>query len=124
MLYQSSPFSSSIPASNLQFTDEYYQLTDKISDVIEYINRCGGFTVIGWYKRGRINDQSIITETNNRNTNNEELDNQVDSGNISYHICEIRPTNYRINTVGHQMQEELEALKYDMTRLHHMGGNH
>jgi hypothetical protein len=123
MLYQSSPFSSSVTASNLQFTDEYYLMVEKIESVMNYINTNGGFTVIGWYKRGKINDQSIVSETNNRNNNEVQANNQVDSGNISYHVCEIKPTNFRINTDAHPMQEALNLLKYDMTRLHHTGGN-
>ena len=45
MLYQSSPFPSTICASDLQFTDEYFELQEKIERVVDLINSDGGFTV-------------------------------------------------------------------------------
>ena len=51
-------------------------------NVVRYINDNGGFTVIGWYKKGSINDIST-----------EESDNQVESSEMGYHIVSITPTN-------------------------------
>ena len=65
MLYQSAPFPSSLRASALQLTDHYWDLTDTIERVVKFINDNGGFTVIGWYKRGLINDQSLTSDNSN-----------------------------------------------------------
>ena len=70
---------------------------------IHFTNDDGGFTFVGWYKRCVINDKSRIAsrKINNNdgsntaakyNTNEEGM--QVDSGEISYHIVSINPTNH------------------------------
>ena len=66
-----------------------------LENCIELINDIGGFTVVGWYKRGNINGKSpiVFRKINNANGGNtaanydtNEEDMQVDSGEISYHI--------------------------------------
>ena len=66
----------------------------------------GGFTAIGWYKRGIINDQSLIAarkissggnindNANNTNNNISNNDMQVDASDISYHFVHISLTNH------------------------------
>ena len=57
---------------------------------MEYVNNNGGFTVNGWYKRGEINDVS-----------NDDIQNEVESSDIVYHIVYMFPTNRAIvNRVG------------------------
>ena len=56
-----------------------------IDKVIGFINDHDGFTVVGWYKRGEINDSS-----------NEESNNQVESSEIAFHIISIMPKNKRL----------------------------
>ena len=62
------------------------QLIDCMNNCVNYINSHGGFTIIGWYKRGLIDDKSLITLNNADNR-------QVQSGDISHHIVSIMPTN-------------------------------
>ena len=38
------------------------RIEESIDKVIEYINYTDGFTVIGWCKRGRINDPLVVTK--------------------------------------------------------------
>ena len=73
-----------------------------MEDCVGLINNNGGFTVIGWYNRGVINDKSLISAHNinfdgssggNTNFNMTKYDIQVDSGEISYHIVTISPSN-------------------------------
>ena len=56
--------SNRIPAdtreSSLQFTDAFFTLESTVDQVIDFINENGGFTVFGWYKRGIINDTSLV----------------------------------------------------------------
>ena len=84
-----------------KLTDEYWNLLDYISNAIDFINENGGFTIIGWYKRGVINDQSIITENivqggNNGISNNTSTDNQIDNGEMNYHPYFIKPTDMQL----------------------------
>ena len=80
-----SPFSESVKFNVMDYTPAYFRLTDCIDVVISYINMHGGFTVIGWYRRGEINDIS-----------NDEVQNKVDSSEIGYHIVSMYPTNKTI----------------------------
>ena len=64
---------------------------------MKYINENGGFTVIGWYKCGEINDIS-----------NEESQNEVESSDIGYHIVSIVPTNREI-----VKRTEFNNMKFD-----------
>ncbi len=66
----------------LDYTPAYYKLQYCIDNVLEYVNTNGGFTVIGWYKRGEINDISI-----------DDSQNVVESENIWYHVVSMYPTN-------------------------------
>ena len=100
-LYQNAPFPSAIRADSLQLTDDYWNLSNCISNVIDFINENGGFTIIGWYKRGVINDQSTITENivqggNNGISNNTSTDNQIDNGEMNYHPYFIKPTDMQL----------------------------
>ena len=72
-----------------------------LENCIQFINDNGWFTVVVRYKKGVINDKSLIASqkidnTNvrsnaaNYNTNKDDM--QVDSGEISYLIVSINPT--------------------------------
>ena len=89
-LYLKDDFTSTIRFNLLDYTTSYFTLQKDADDVVEYINTNGGFTVIGWYKRGEINDVS-----------NDDSQNEVESSEIGYHIVYIFPTNRAIvNRVG------------------------
>ena len=89
----------------LQLTEAGINMFNTIDVCINSIDSHGGFTVIRWYKRGIINDQSIIADSkinsgcningNSNNTNNSISNNdmQVYSGDISYHFVHMDPTN-------------------------------
>ena len=81
-IFMKSSFSVSVRFNILDYTPVYYRLVDCIDNVVDHINDNGGFTVIGWYKRGGINDIS-----------NDESENQVESSEIGFHIVSIYPTN-------------------------------
>ena len=72
-------------------SEEYFDIEDAIRNVVELVNNNGGWTVVGWYKRGKINDQSMdndSNQSNNRNGNNNDED-QVDNGEICFHLCVV-----------------------------------
>ena len=66
--------------------------------MIDYVNNHNGFTVIGWYKRGEIDDH---TQTN-------EQKGKVEAGEIG-HVISIFPTKGNIN---------IEAFKFNVGKLH------
>ena len=100
-------------------------LTD-LENCIELINDNGGLTVVGWYKRGVINDKSIISpqKINNANCGNtasnyntNKRDMQVESGEISYHIISINPQNHEFLDTTYQLGICLGRLKFDVKKI-------
>jgi hypothetical protein len=90
----------------MQMTTLYFVMMDNLDNCIRCINDNGGFTVVGWYKQGKINDQSMHNDSNNQNNNRNGIndnDEQVDNGEISYHLCVVTPSN-------HWFYEELSGL--------------
>ena len=53
-------FPIGVQANDLQLSEAFWLLGDSIKDTIEFVNRNGGWTVIGWYSRGLINDRMLI----------------------------------------------------------------
>ena len=77
----------------------YYRLSETIDKVVEYINSAGGFTVVGWYKCGEINDQS-----------NDDSQNEVESSEIGVHVVSIQPTDKKV------LDDPIyKAMKFDLT---------
>ena len=117
-LYLSENLSPSILLQQLQMTTEMFDIEDTMQDVIRFIhNQIGKFTVIGWYKRGVISDRSMLAESNTNNTasyvNNNIVTNQVDNGDLNFHITQIFPTDQTV-----LRSQYLQDLKYDISQLH------
>ena len=98
MIYMKQAFSPTVGINQVDATDEYFKLHDCVDNVVEYINANGGFTVLGWYKRGEINDSS-----------NDDSQNQVESSEMGYHVVSMNPTNLKVLD-----RAEFQTLKYDM----------
>ena len=52
--------------------------------------------MVGWYKRGTIDDKSVTQDIFKRNGDAANIEGQVELGSISYHIYQLRPTNCRV----------------------------
>ena len=119
LLYLSQRLPPSVKISALNMTNEYFVLLDCITHVLDVINNNGGFTVIGWYRRGIINDRSLIESNNasNGNQNNNAEDIQVGAGEVNYHVIDLYPTDtsYLDKTTLNGMS--LNVLKFDVTNL-------
>ena len=81
-------------SSNLE---NLYECMDQ---VLDFYNKNGGFTIIGWYKRGEIND-SIQNESE-----------KVTSSVVTYHVTSIYPSKY-IDSHA----KETEMMKYDVLKV-------
>jgi len=123
-------FSGDIPGSckfyMLQLTDAAINMNSALEECVELINENGGFSVVGWYKRGIINDQSLIAarkivnnsinqNSHNNNSSNEEL--QVDAGEISYHFVQIFSSNCDFLDNNAILGQRLNAMKFDITEI-------
>jgi len=118
-LYLSDHISPSVTLHQLDLaTEEFHKLMICIQDVVKFVNENGGFTVIGWYKRGTINDRTLVNSTagpSNFSANEQE---QVDAGDVNYRIIELLPTNKKLFDASCLPGSALALLKYDVTRLH------
>ena len=87
-------FPIGVQANDLQLSEAFWLLGDSIQETIRFVNKNGGWTVIGWYSRGLINDRmltGLINSVNSSNLNNAEV--QIDGADLTYHFCKIIPTN-------------------------------
>lgn len=124
-LYLSDVIPGSVKLYMLQLTEGSMKMLLSVKRCIEFINENGGFTVVGWYKRGVINDKSLLASRNpngtvggnsGNNKNNEE-DVHVDAGEISYHIVHITPSNRDLLSPTSILGIGLQALKYNVGEI-------
>ena len=64
-LYMDGDIPGSCRLYHLQLTDAYNKLLECIDTCINFINDHDGFTIVGWYKRGIINDKSLMAQDKN-----------------------------------------------------------
>ena len=126
-LYLTGDIPGSVKLYMLQLTEAFIHMFEAMERCIQLINSNGGFTVVGWYKRGVINDKSLITARNLSNTSNAALntteeDLHVDSGEISYHIVHISPTNKDFLDDSKVLGVRLNALKYNVSAIEMTSG--
>ena len=127
LLYQTAVFSSQIRSTALDLTDEYFELEEAVNNAIELINDNGGFTVIGWYKRGNIADRTILHQNKVNSegkayapvSGNDES-NQIDNGKINFHPCVIKPTNNNFFDRERVLYRLLNQNKFDVSKLMHL----
>jgi hypothetical protein len=121
-LYLSGNVSPNVLLEQIQFTAEMFEMMACIDRVLAYIHNNGGFTIIGWYKRGIINDRSLVSNNSNSNSNNNNNRNEnenmkVDSGEIHFHITQILPTDRSMLDPESTMGRQLNSLKFDISKF-------
>ena len=97
----------------LTMTQEYFDIEDSITNVVELINDNGGWTVTGWYKRGLITDKSLL-EVPPSNV----VSTEVVSGQINYHIVQLLPSNEDFMDEDTDLFKELQLKKYDTSQMY------
>ena len=86
--------------------------------MINFVNINGGWTIIGWYSRGIINDKTLTGLINNSTNNNQnDAEIQVDGGDLTYHFCKIVPTDTSILDTSTYHGEELNGMKFDVNTI-------
>ena len=91
-----------------------------MNNCIHFINERGGFRVIGWYKRGVINDRGLVDGSRNTNTNNRSEVVQTDNGEIHFNIVHITPTNSEFHDPSSVLYEQMEEMKFDVSQLYRL----
>ena len=109
-----------IRASYFSDPDIEDELLSCTRNVMRYINDRGGFRIIGWAKRGMIQDQGAVAQQDQGQQRYGQPTNQgnnmVENADVRLHIVRIDPTNPE-NIV----MEELNALKYNMGEPQSLG---
>ena len=87
--------SEDFPAGTRAHRFEDYEVEDRFFDacrnVFDYINSIGGFMVIGWVKRGEVEDQGVDQPNNGLPFNSQRV--MVQSGTLNHHISKMEPVN-------------------------------
>ena len=116
-LYMKGSLPGSTKLHQLHINDTFFEILGCIYKCIQFINENGGFVTFGWYKRGVINDKSLIAKDNNHHGNNNDEELHVDAGEISYHIAHMVPTNTDLLDITTDLGMKLEEMKYDADNL-------
>ena len=111
MLYLKDVIPGTIKLYMLQNTSAFLNLILSIGNCMDIINANGGFTVIGWYKRGLINDQTLCEDIAIKD------DKHVESGDINHHIVQIIPSNRNFLNPGTDLGTILNAAKFDAKEI-------
>ena len=83
-------------------------------EVINHINVNDGWTVVGWYRRGMINDRSLVT---GQHPNDNDNDNQVDAGDAHYHVVSLIPTDRAFLDKSSPIGIVLSTKRFDVNTL-------
>lgn len=117
LCYLSDRIPSSTRVSQLQTTKQYYDVKKCIQNIVQHINDNGGWTIVGWYKRGCIKDKSLLEVANQSSNNQSSESTMVGAGQLNYHMVEILPTDRDFLDRRTTKGMELHTLKYQVSNL-------
>ena len=95
----------------------YWDLEECIEDVVNFVNDNGGWTVVGWYKSGAIKDRSLIKSSSSNNAANGNEDATVGSGNLSFHVVDLTPTDQALLDSSTFFGSNLAVRNFDVSRF-------
>ena len=113
LFYLKQRLPSTVTVNALTMSQEYFDIEDAIGKVVELVNDNGGWTVIGWYKRGVITDKSLL-EVPPSNV----VSSEVTAGQINYHITQLLPSNKSFMDEGSNLNLQLNEKKYDTSQMY------
>ena len=120
-MFQNSVLSPEITKESMDMTSKFAKLEDTVEDGIDLMNKNGGFTVIGWYKCGQVNNCTVLIQNSSENTskysstNNEPS--KVDNSELKIHPCVICPSNKNFFNKQSYEGDLMERNKYDVKEL-------
>ena len=106
----SGPIPSNTLASTLEQSESSDAIEDALEECVDLINEKDGFTVVYWYARVEINDQSLIG-LNLRD------DAHVNAGRLNFHIIQIIPTNRDFKSPEKLLGIRLNEMKFDVSKI-------
>jgi hypothetical protein len=118
LLYLNHHLPGSIKVSAIRMSSKnnvFFDIEDAMENVVDHVNDNGGWTIIGWYKRGIITDKSLIASGVTTNANNE--NEEIEAGQLTHHIVQIIPTDRSFLNETSINGRALLRLKYDVSNL-------
>ena len=101
-----------VRASMLSSGSRYYDaITDCMDEIVDYVNENGGWTIIGWGKKGLINDATLLGVTTE--TKGKEEARKVVADEVTTHVVQFYPTNRALLE-----SDALIAMQFDLTQVH------
>lgn len=105
-------FPSSIGEHEFIFNSNSYKVSDALFKCTKYVNDNEGWTVVGWYRLGRVTDKMMAGVV-------EEEDTRTIGTEVNCHIVSIYPSKQGFETESSGFASALELLKYDASQLYH-----
>ena len=106
-------FTSEVPSGTRAHIFEDYMIGDRfftaVENVTEYINGLCKFRVLGWAKRGEVQDQGVDQPNNGLPYNAARV--MVQSGTLNHHITRLDPMKPQNVDIDH-----LEKMKFNVDR--------
>lgn len=104
-IYMKGYFNKSVDPGLIQLTNSYWTLRTCVKKIETLVNDNGGWTVIGWYKRGMINDKSLLSAEVS-------VEVSVEASVMTHHIVSLFPTNPAFRDESTDLFTQLNTLRY------------
>lgn len=116
-LFLKNSFRGRVTTESITSKREYVGVQKSFKKGEGKINKNSGVTAIGWYKRGTVNDLSLLEGNllNNVKPNSNDPNLKVDAGDLNRHIVLIVPSNRDFLDESTSLWKELNDLKYDVS---------
>jgi hypothetical protein len=111
-VYLKGLFPQNSNAGMFEHNNQYRELKNAATTNVSLVNLNGGWTVIGWYKRGMMTDRALIGNVEQLAEN----DTQVD-GDVNYHIVKIIPTTRSHLEGVTEVGRQIDANKFHVSAL-------
>ena len=111
-LFLSSDISPIVQITQLQLTDTFFELEEKVTAIVKLINEGGGFTVIGWYTRG---DVDVDFSSWNEGSSDEKNNASASDGELTFHVTQIEPADSAFLDPTTRLGQSLMNLKFDVS---------
>ena len=121
LLFQNSVLNAEVTKESMDMTSKFSDMEEKIEKGVDLINKNGGFTIIGWYKRGQVQDRTVLIQKSSENTskfsNTNNEPSKVDNSEIKIHPCVICPSNDEFYNKKSNLTKNLNEIKFDVKEL-------
>ena len=104
-------------------TNNFYDLHEKIEKGVSVMNEKGSFTVVGWYKCGKVHERTTLAQNANEinahklGAQPNKTNTQVENIQIIFYTCVIYPTDKNLNVDDSEKMKKLKDNKFDINVL-------